>query len=83
MLDPEFTNALVLMRKGKTVDRLGVCKASRIKVEAEILNLSPLDPSSKMFSRDLITVYFFTAELPVTGMKIQTLFTGDQCESLF
>ena len=83
MLNPEFTNGIIVVRKGEAVLGEGMGEEGRIEVEAKSLFLRPVDPALEMGHLELVPVHHFAIELAVTGVEIQSVFAGEERVNLF
>ena len=78
MLDPKLPDALVRVREGETVVRLGVGKASGIEIQAQPVGFGPVNPILKMGRGDFIARDAPAARFRVNGVQRQAMAAGNE-----
>jgi hypothetical protein len=82
VLNPEVPDASVGATQGKAFFRFCVRETGRVKVHADFLALTPIDPALEMLYLDRVAIYLLPSEIAINRMQIQAVITWEQTEHL-
>ena len=71
VIDPELTNARILMAQRKAIFRLGMAEAGGVKIDTELLCLGPIDPAAKIIDGELVALWQWRAVRRIASMQIE------------